>query len=82
MRVNANVYPPEVGTEKRWDGKLVARLTENVIEVPYTDENGNTVISYDYDEYEYIADWKESAKRRIEANPAYYLQKAKDQQNE
>ena len=78
MKSTSITQPQPVMIEKTFDGKLQARLTENVVQTTETDaESGETVTRYEYDEYVYETDWSEDAEAQVRANPGKFLVVAK-----
>lgn len=77
MKTQSNVRPPAVIVEKIYNGNLQARLTDNVVETNRTDENGNEMTMFEYDEYVYETKWSEDAVAQIRANPGRFIAKAK-----
>jgi len=77
MRVQSATRPNLVTIEKTHGEKLVARLTENIVESTVIGEDGGTISVFNYDEYVFGADWSEALADTIRRNPKKFLRKAK-----
>ena len=77
MKVTSDTRPENVKVEKTFDGKLQARLTENVVESSVIGDDDVPRTQYNYDEFIYETDWSDSIERQIRANPVRFLSKAR-----